>query len=234
MSSENQETQVAAPPPLTLYSLTGDLVDLVTLQAEMIANGEDTADIDREIQAYVGERIPERVDAAAHVSKSLQAQARLAEEEEKRLRARKQSFLNARERLHGYLAAVLERLPMPKRGSRRLEGRTSTVALYGNGGEQTLDFKEELLPAEYFTYKIELSHSEYLQARELLGTPAVKNAERVPDTRLIREHLGLPCAACQGGRYKRPDAPCASCGDSGFMGVPGAQLLPRGSHIRIL
>jgi hypothetical protein len=221
------------PQPLALYSLAGDLAQLVTLQMEMIDSQEDTSDVDREIAEYLGERIPERVDAAAHMVRYLESQVKLAEEEEQRLRRRKARLQNARERLRGYLARVLELLPIPKRGLRRLEGRSATISLWANGGEQRIDVNEQLLPGEFFRYRIEVGYDEYLRMVELLGSPAIRGAERIVDTRLVRESLAQPCLACQGGRFKQPDAPCASCGDSGLTGVPGATLAERGHHVRI-
>ena len=220
---------------LSLYALTDDLTQLLAVQDEMIANGEDTTEINRQIVEYVATRIPERVDAAAHVSKHLKAQEELADAEEKRLKARKLNFRAMRDRLHDYLERVLEMLPEPKRGVRRLEGDYASIALYGNGGLAPLEiYDESLLPAEYFTYQIQLSHSDYLKALDVFGIPQIRYAEKIRNEKLIRQHLALMCGACEGGKFSKPEAPCSSCGGDGLAHIPGARLAPRGNHIRIV
>lgn len=228
-------TNTTPETKLSLYSLTDELAQLLAVQEEMIENGENTDEISRQIVEYIAARIPERVDAAAHVSKHLKAQEDFAEAEEKRLKARKHFFSEARKRLHGYLVRVLEMLPEPKRGVRRLEGDVASIALYGNGGLPPLDlYEESLLPAEYYTFKIELSYANYLQALEVLRIPQVIHAERIVNEKLIRQHLALPCSACEGGKFSKPDAPCSACGGDGMAHIPGARLAPRGNHIRIV
>src|ERR1051325_6743104 len=113
---------------LTLYHLSTELMDLLSVRAEMCEGGEDTTEIDVQIAEYV-QRIPDKVDATAHVLRTLESQETLAMEEISRLHARRKRIVSALEHLKQYLCSVLEQLPKPKRGCRKLEGSTAELVL---------------------------------------------------------------------------------------------------------
>src|SRR6266704_988382 len=78
------------------------------------------------IQKYM-ELLPVKVDAVASFLTHLESQAQLAAQEIKRLQIRKTRIDALYERLADYVVRVLEKLPDPKRGSKKLEGETSTL-----------------------------------------------------------------------------------------------------------
>jgi hypothetical protein len=222
-----------ATTDLTLYELSGDLTELLAERESMEGMAEDPTELDRQIALYM-EALPTKVDGVAHVLKMFKMFEQASAEEERRLKARMNRFRNMRERLEHYISIVLARLPFPKHGkARQLEGRTATLQLRQNGGIPELVIKDErLVPNEYCVFKVELSHSEYLQALELMGIPAIKNAERVIDNKALRRALESRCVSCSGTGSVRDGSNCVHCAGSGYQVTAGASL-ERGFHVRL-
>jgi len=228
------------PGALSLYSLTNDLVSLLALREEMAEAKEDTAEVEGTIQAYVREYLPQKVDAVVAVLRTFESQRTLASEEIARLEGRKKQFTSAIDRLKEYCAAVLERLPKPKRGSRKLDGATATMVLKTNGGLEALDiYDESLVPDEYCTFEVTLSADVWSSMKALIEKdilPVLK-ATRHPDKDAIRKAMAQKCWFCEGaGELPRNNAEaekCSACGGDGRQHVPGAQLLGRRSHVEI-
>lgn len=116
------------PSGLTLYEITDTLPVLLDSLEMTEAGTPERAECEAEIMRYF-EALPQKVDGVARILAHFEAQAKFASEEIKRLQTRKGRFDRAAERLESYAIAILERLPEPKRGPKKLEGATSTLSL---------------------------------------------------------------------------------------------------------
>ena len=138
---------------MTLYALSEDL----TAHLESIDLTEpgtpERAECEMAIQVYMGQ-LPTKVDSVAWMLAHLEDQVQMAAQEIQRLQGRKQAFERAQERLEEYCIHVLEQLPEPKRGAKKLEGRTSTLALRLSDAVVITD--EATVPAEYKTACVEM------------------------------------------------------------------------------
>jgi len=138
---------------MTLYALSEDL----TAHLESIDLTEpgtpERAECEMAIQVYI-EQLPAKVDSVAWMLAHLEDQVQMAAQEIQRLQGRKQAFERAQERLEEYCIHVLEQLPEPKRGAKKLEGRTSTLALRLSDAVVITD--EVAVPAEYKTACVEM------------------------------------------------------------------------------
>jgi hypothetical protein len=150
-------------------------------------------------------------------------------------------------RLKEYCAYVLERQPMPAKGSRKLTGADgSMLMLKGNGGVQALTVdgyaegkfsQDSPLPVEYRKVTVQMPLSLYIQIErefDLEKYAPVIAAE--PDQAVIRKDLASDCEACNGtGKIDAPEAlrPCNGCGGDGKKRVPGARLADRGFHVEV-
>jgi len=138
---------------MTMYSLSEDL--LANLESIDLTDPEtpERAECERAIHAYL-EQLPVKVDSVAWMLAHLEDQAQMAADEIQRLHARKQTFERALERLEVYCIQVLEQLPEPRRGPRKLEGSTNTLALRSSDAVILTD--EGIVPAEYKTACVEM------------------------------------------------------------------------------
>jgi hypothetical protein len=198
----------------------------------MVEANEDTTEIDTQIALYM-QTLPAKVDNVAKFLLHLAAQEKFAEEEERRLKAKKFRFRAAREALTGFVMFVLERLPLPKQGGpRKLEGHSATLAAVQNGGKLSLIIdNEQLVPAEFRNYVVCFTHNEWMHAVELIGSPAVKNADRPINKDLVRDTLQSLCLRCQNDPESREG--CGDCGGGGYRTVAGAHLADRGYYLKI-
>lgn len=212
----------------TLYHLTDELAALLGLRSEMEEAKDDTTAVDEQIAEYMA-ALPEKVDAVVHVLRTFESQAELASAEVKRLTARRRKFASAVERLKEYCCNVLEKMPKPNKGSRRLEGSTATLALKTNGGVEPMTiYDESLVPDEYCLFEVRLNCEEYLRFKAADAVIPELPIIRTPDNQRVRKALSAPCWLCDGN-----GADCSECGGSGHSTVPGARLEPRGSHLEI-
>jgi len=190
---------------ITLYSLSEDL--MAHLESIDLTEPEtpERAECEMAIQAYM-EQLPDKVDSVAWMLAHLEDQAQMAAHEIHRLQARKESFDRARERLEAYCIQVLEQLPEPRRGARKLEGSTCTLALRLSDAVMITD--EAVVPAEYKTACVEMPAPDWerlilrdetivgkvnkqnLKVRVVDVKKAIKGGESVPGADLeYRNHL---------------------------------------------
>jgi len=113
----------------------------------------ERAECEMAIRVYM-DQLPVKVDSVAWMLAHLEDQAQMAADEIHRLQARKQGFERAQERLEAYCVQVLEQLPEPRRGTRKLEGSTSTLALRLSDAVIITD--EVAVPADYKTACVEM------------------------------------------------------------------------------
>ena len=222
---------------ISLYHLEQGLADLIAYRAERVAEidgplaeGELEA-IDAEIQRYEM-ATPAKVSGVAAIIRSWRAQKDTAKAEIARLKGIVEHLESMDARLKDYVASILERLPVPAKGSRKLTGNDGSVlSLKGNGGLQPLEITDEsMVPDEYKRVTIVMAMPEW---RSLIAqdpeAPIIKAGIEV-DNAAVRAALEQPCEACGGNPGLMVDG-CQSCGGSGKRGVPGARLLARANHV---
>lgn len=132
---------------LTLYSVVDTLPVLIDSLDMTEPGSPERAECEVDIARYL-EALPQKVDGVAHVHTHMAAQVRLADAEIKRLQARKRRFENAVERMETYIMSVLDKLPVPKRGPKKLEGATATLSLCKCPPSLQIT-DESKIPAEY-------------------------------------------------------------------------------------
>lgn len=138
---------------MTLYHLSEDLTAYLESIDLTEPGTPERAECETAIQVYM-EQLPAKVDSVAAMLVHLESQAKMAGEEIKRLTARKQAFERAHERLAAYCVRVLELLPEPKKGPRKLEGVHSTLALRPSEAVTITD--EPSIPAAFKTACVEM------------------------------------------------------------------------------
>lgn len=207
---------------------------------------EEQAAADAAILAYLPAEIA-KADGIARNVRLWRAIAAADKEEAQRLRGRAKLLESRVASLLSHVKYVMESL-----GKRRIEGKLSTLLLRGDGGRQPvsiqgwdkeherwIDGNPGSLPAELCWAEIRMPYHWWEAlcdaARNngflLPGGPdmQVKSAPRLS---AIAEALSQPCDACDGDPCDESGTVvCGACGGSGLAGVPGAILLPRGSHV---
>jgi hypothetical protein len=137
---------------LTLYSLEDDLAALVeTAEGGIDPTHEEQyrADLARALQAAVEKR-----DRVGQFIKYLEAQARFANEEAKRLTERKQLFERAADRTKAYVKWTIQQIGQDEQGRwRKLEGNTTTFSLHKLPDILQVN-DEAAIPAEFKTLVI--------------------------------------------------------------------------------
>jgi len=144
---------VVPPPSLTLYALSEELAAHLDSIELTEPGSTERVECEAAIQAYLAQ-LPARVESVAWMLAHLESQAQMAAREIQRLTARKQAFERAIGTLEAYCVRILERLPAPKKGPRKLEGETSTLALRSSDAVVLRD--EAKVPAEYKTACVEM------------------------------------------------------------------------------
>ncbi len=229
------------PLDLSLYSLETGLAELIEYRQSRLMDGEtppteeEIAAIDAEIQRYEIAK-PAKVTGVVGIFQSWKSKRQAAKAEIDRLRAIITHLETMEARLKDYCASVLERLPAPKRGSRKLVGVDgSELSLRTNGGLQPLEITDVAeIPDEYCRMEGWISTVDWLRILRILDEWPKAEMKRVPNNAAIREALAQPCPVCQGGSaFGFREIPCTTCGGTGKVGIPGARLLPRGDHVEV-
>lgn len=238
--SQQQPGSRISAQSLTLYALDEDLTQLITERQDMAEHSEDTAQIDGLIAQYL-EALPAKVDAVAAMLRHLESQESLARDAQEWAMLRRRRFREMRERLEACTSAVIEKQPKPKRGSRKLEGATSTLSLVGNGGHEPLEiYNEALIPDQCCDAEITMPWPDYEAVCRILEKYVMQlpKPKRVVSNKAVREALSRACWACEGTGAIPTDTPgeqtpCNACMGDGKSSVPGARLQERGAHLRI-
>lgn len=235
---------------LTLFHIESELADLVNLRDQLAEQGEDLAPIDTAIREYVAREI-RKVDGIRAYLKHAEMMASAAREEAKLQKARGDAWQARIDRLKDFLRFVMEDMSWTEGKPRRIEGKTGSLVLKPDGGRQAVEITDaSLIPEEYVQYTGTISGEAWETlhisvADERRGQDWddwVKRAdvrmERIPHKGRIGEALAGKCCDCRGsGRAYDigfPDAsPCRECSGDGLARVPGARLVPRGSHVEV-
>jgi hypothetical protein len=233
---------------LTLWEIEQGWLDLIEAResAQSIELPEERAAAmaacEQALSDYIAREV-QKVDGIRAIVRNLEAVVTMAKEERdyQNRRAKHAEDLIARikDTAKGALEAV---------GKKKVEGRTGVLMVKGNGGLQSLDITDpSLLPDECCRMEGWISAAWWPRILQRAMMPAdAYEMRRVPSGPAIREELAKPCAHCNGtGRLTTdaevaeyatasgPEFICRACGGSGKSAVPGARLLPRGTHLEI-
>ena len=141
-----------ATASLSLYELSEELVCLLDTRDMVEQGSADQADLDAQIQQFQ-DALPRKVDNVCRMLAHLESQAAAAKLaanlEFDRLTKRQKHFESQAASLEGYCVRVLEALPAPKKGPRKLEGQCNTLAL--STSERCKVEDAALVPIEYKT-----------------------------------------------------------------------------------
>ncbi len=223
---------------LTLYEIEADLRALIDKREELEESTCFTPEEDRErlnqiadcdlaIHAWV-EKSVRKVDGVRNWWKTCEQMAMVAAQESKAQAARAKQWDNRLSRIKAMCVSVMDSM-----GVKKLEGRTGTLSLRNNGGRQAVTVSDPALVPEEFQ-DITVTMPVRLWDRICADmAPAFRSDWRiglresmpVPRLEKIREALESRCSTCGGA-----DTDCRNCGGSGYNGVPGCVLEPRGVH----
>ena len=137
-----------ATASLSLYEMSEDLVCLLDTRDMVEAGTADAAELDAQIQRFQ-DALPRKVDSVCRMLAHLESQAAAAKLEAARLSQRQKQFESRAASLEGYCVRVLEALPAPKKGPRKLEGEFNALAL--STSERCKVEDPLLVPIEYKT-----------------------------------------------------------------------------------
>lgn len=245
---------------MSLWNIEQGLADLMEQREELLANdpfdnldreahAARLVDIDLAIAEYVKAEV-RKVDNIRGLVKHLEMIRDAAWKESDVMKNRAQAADRQLTVLKSAIQVTMEEMEWREGKLRKLEGKTGSISLKGNGGRQPVVITDEaLIPEEYkrVTLTFDAGTMPALVAYlKLVGSGAVGSGWRVtmePNLTAIGNALSEPCAACDGSgstpedreglRSYRLDLPCSACGGSGKNGVPGAILAPRGQHVEV-
>jgi hypothetical protein len=135
-----------------------------------------------------------------------------AKDEAKAMQNRAQAFDRQLTVLKNAIQITMEEMQWRAGKPRKLEGKTGSISLVGNGGRQPVVITNEvLIPDEYRTVTVKMSAELWRKVCAALPDLAgLEECKKDPNLTLIYNAL-----------------------ESGMDGVPGAILAPLGSHVRV-
>lgn len=240
---------------LSLYTIESDLANLIEMreqaaeeiaeidsgmslmtsrQAVIVRQGraDEISVIDRQIREYVAAEI-RKVDGIRGYWRhaELMRDAAKAEADVQALRAK--AWDQRLKRLKEMCLTVMEAIPFPPGKPKKLEGRTGSLMLRGNGGKQAVEIHDEaLVPDEMKMVTVMISRDQWQLKAALFRDPKIVSC--APSLSLIGAELERACEHCDGAPAVGTKDECQWCGGSGKRGkrgVPGARLAPRGQHV---
>lgn len=206
--------------------------------AELIeGNRSDLAQIDAALLEYAKREI-RKVDNIRGMWKHLQMMQVAASAEAEVQHQRAKSYERALTVLKSAVQVTMEEMEWREGKPRKLEGKTGSISLKGNGGKEPVVITDEsLIPDQFCTVTVKMPFEMWKSAAVLMSEEFIGSSvgPRVPSLTLIGEALNRPCGDCQGKGLLGFGLPgmgaCTSCGGSGRQGVPGAVLGQRGAHV---
>jgi hypothetical protein len=234
---------------LSLYNIEDSLQQLMELRTQAIEEGDAEAEkvIDQQIAEYLTKEVA-KVTSYVALIRSREAVVSEAAIEIARMQMILEAAKRDVERLKKTALDVMNRF-----GVRELKATPGGgLRIQANGGLQPLEIEGALspgaaLPQEFFSVTVKMPFPVWAAiirtmteagAYPMLGT-AREQIE--PNTTAIREALKqrVTCPECKGSRFVGfyPDGePCPLCKQEGTIAatVPGAKLLDRGEHVRVL
>lgn len=232
---------------LSLYEIESELAQMVQAReeaTETLAMAPTEADrtacqlmvdaCDEAIRLYLHEEL-RKVDGIIAYIANEEARAEAAAAEAERLKRLSLASSRRVERLKATCLSIMQ-----ERDLKRLEGNLGTLAVQANGGVQALEVNDAMVPDEYCQYQVTLLPDVYRKLAPIIRRMMQYDppTQRIPTQKLIRQHLAEMCFGCDGsgiivGIDSGTDETCSVCGGDGKTHIPGAQLLPRGSHLRV-
>lgn len=231
-------------PPMPLYRIAAELQELLELREDAEAQGalpEELAAIEERIKQYALAEV-KKVDGIAHAVSACNAFAEECEKEAARLTAMAKRHRNRLERIKAAALWAMQTL-----GIRRLDTPTNKLRVQANGGVEPLevydlsevprDLKQVTvtLPMRiWHEFQIAIAKGDYMYPGSVLPPAKVEVQQDAIRAELKKR---VPCPECitSMGRRKDGPGPCPRCEGYGTVpaSVPGARLLPRGSHLRV-
>lgn len=244
---------------LSLWNLESQLVELFDLRAEAYAtasadNSEENRNacdvIEAEITRYIHAEVV-KVDGIREYARHCALMADAAKAESKAQSDRSKAWSDRLKRLKDGVQVCMEAM-----GRKKLEGKTGTLSLRGNGGVQPVDvYDESLVPDELCDFEGRIPGMAWLRIIDLLERHYVPTVDResmlahvtgamkrAPRKSLIGDALNKKCEnpLCGGSGEILPSGPsdapvevCPDCNGSGKASVPGCRLLDRGVSVQI-
>lgn len=202
---------------MTLWNIEQGLADLFEQREELAAieGAEsvyyvDLAAVDLAIAAYMKAEV-QKVDGVRSWWKHLEMMRDAARDEADTMHDRAQAFDRQLTVLKSAILVTLEEMEFRAGKPRKLEGKTGSISLVGNGGRRPVVITDEaLVPDEYQTVTVKMKASSYRTL--LVEHPTLEIFASKPEPNLTLIYNAL---------------------ESGIDGVPGAVLAPLGSHVRV-
>lgn len=215
----------------TLWRIEDAIVQLMDMREEA-TDPEEIRVIEAELIKYAQQEI-RKTDNIIGYLKHCEMMEEAAKKEAATQAERAKVWKERAGRLKRACQSVMETFTGNDR--KKLEGRTGAIILKGNGGRQAVNLTNpEMIPEEYCEYVGAIPGAIWLEMVERFEQLAGVRLVRTPRSALIHDALQAKCEACDGdGKASFSSDACPSCGGSGKAGVPGAQLVPRGSHIEV-
>lgn len=191
---------------LTLYELEDNLVAL--MDSEPTDEEQHLAWLD-DLSKYTEVAVAKR-DSVIRFLRHLDLQAENVDAEITRLSRLKASYEGGKARVERYVIAILEQLPEPKKGTRKLEGSVGVLSL-AKKPDRTEVTHPDQVPFEYQDATVVLSAVEWKHIEETLGSlcehkPATKRISYSPRKTDIKEAIQggeeVPGAHLSGGENR--------------------------------
>lgn len=221
---------------LTLWQIDETLAQMTDLLEEMVEACEDVTELSAQIEAYITDVLPNKVDAIAAVLRMWKSVRVDAVDERQRVAKIVQQFDAKIEGLQNTCVAVMQ-----KRGYKKLTGKTNVMRVQVNGGPASVEpYDYRLIPDEFHIAIVRMPKDLWIRLIDA-GCPAGSTSYTLGeysvtydiDTDGIRDRLQTPCQNCCGTGSQGDEVACDDCGGTGFCLVPGARLKPRGAHLRV-
>ena len=217
---------------LTLWSIEDSLVQLIGAREDALSDMGISEDerrdqlqvIDNALADYIRQEIT-KVDNVRSYLLHCRLMADAARAERAAMEARVRLWEARESRLKEICILALD-----SAAKKRVEGKTGSLSVRGNGGVQPLViYQPDIVPDEQCVWAGTVGPATWRRIQMLAIADPQTKLERQPSNAAIREALGKPCPEC--GTFPAPSDACQTCGGTGTMGVPGAHLEPRGRSL---
>lgn len=233
---------------MTLWNIEQGLADLMEQrESALAAINESCADLNTPIQPFkdataelarldlaIAEYIKaevRKVDGIRSMVKHLEMIRDAAKAEAATMQDRAKAADRQLQVLKSAIQMTMEEMEWREGKPRKLEGKTGSISLKGNGGKQPVVITDEaLIPDEYRTVTVKMDHDFWKRITQALpDLGGIRMVTKEPSISRIAAALEEPCKACNGEGL----VACPACGGSKRNGVPGAILAPRSAHIEV-
>ncbi len=212
---------------MSLFQIESELLQLMEFAEDPERTDEERAAADEQIKEYISREI-RKVDNIRAYLRHAEVMEAAAKAEYALQRSRAEAWKSRATRLKDRVLQIMQVI-----GEKKLEGKTGTLTVKGNGGLQPLVIRDEtLIPPQYCKVMVTMSLARWLSIQQGLEDVTVV---RCVDNDLVRRALSEPCPLCHGLKRVIVDEvlvdPCNACGGEGTRRVPGARLEPRGNSL---